>query len=83
MKKTKYYFTFGSDPRYPFQGGWIEIWAVSLNHAIKIFREKYPDRDKGIVNCADFYTRSQFEMTGMLQEGNLGAYCHEVLGEED
>ncbi len=83
MKKTKYYFIFGTDPKYPFQGGWIEVWAVSLNHAIQIFRAKYPDIVPGAVNCADYYTQGQFDLTGMKKDGNRGAYCHEVLGEED
>lgn len=82
MKKTKYYFTFGSDPRYPFQGGWVEVWAVSLNHAIQVFREKYPDWD-GELNCENHYTEGYFQRTGMRQEGNHGAYCHEILGAEE
>lgn len=80
MKKTKYYFTFGTCESHPYRGGWVEIIAESLNHAIEIFRAKYPD--DGAVRCAFFYTQAQFERTSMIKDGNFGAFCHEVLGEE-
>lgn len=82
MMKTKYYFTFGLDKSHPYRGGWVEIYAESLNHAIEIFRAKWPD--DGTVRCAFYYTQAQFEneKNPMLKDGNWGAFCHEVLGEE-
>lgn len=80
--KTKYYFTFGLDKSYPYRGGWVEIFAESLNHAIAIFREKYPNEDGEPVRCAFYYTQAQFEKSPMFSQGNYGAFCHEVLGEE-
>lgn len=82
MKKTKYYFTFSAEQTYPFHDGWVEVWALSLNHAIRIFKDTYPDRDDEL-NCEEYYTQGQFDLTGMKKDGHLGAFCHEVLGEED
>ncbi len=83
MKQSNYYFTFGTDERYPYRGGWVQIEAESLNQACQIFRDHYPDKVQGILNCADFYTEAQFERTGMAQDGNLGSYCHEVIRREE
>lgn len=77
MGLNKFYFTFGSDEKFPFQGGWVEVHAKDLRWAIEIFRRKYPDRDDyGCLNCADYYSEEDFDM---LETGNRGAFCHEVL----
>lgn len=76
MQISTYYFTFGSDSRYPFQGGWVQVEAESLNQAVKIFRQHFPDRMPNVLNCADYYTSTQFYRTGMAEGGNLGARCH-------
>lgn len=74
-----YYFTFGTDERYPYQGGYVEIEAECMKEAQAIFRAHYPDRTPGILNCADYYTRHQMERTGMLETGNRGAGCHRLI----
>lgn len=71
-----YYFTFGTDERYPYQGGYVEIIAASMKEAQAIFRANFPDRTPGILNCADYYTRAEMEKTGMLEGGNRGAGRH-------
>lgn len=85
MKLSNYYFTFGTDERYPYRGGWVQIEAESLNQAAEIFRFKFPGRVPEILNCADYYTEAQFERTGMAKDGNFKARCHMRLdqyGEE-
>lgn len=77
MELKKYYFTFGSDKSFPFRGGWVEVYAKDIRHAAKVFRKKYPDReDYGCLNCADYYSEENFTM---LESGNMGEFCHEVL----
>ena len=72
----KFFYTFGSDEGFPFQGGWAEVTAPSIQDAHTIFRKRYPDRSPGILNCSDYYTEQQFNETGMLGTGNRGAFCH-------
>lgn len=71
-----YYFTFGTDKGFPFQGGWVEIEAESMKQAQDIFRAYFPDRVPGCLNCSDYYTRARMQESGMLATGNCGAYCH-------
>ena len=56
----KFYFTFGSDSRFPFPNAYIIILAEDEKGAIRKFREKYPDRNEGTVNCAFWYTEEQW-----------------------
>lgn len=75
----KVFYTFGSDERFPFCGGWVEIEANSLKEAHAVFRAHYPDVTPGILNCSDYYTEEQFNDTDMPVTGNRGAYCHRRL----
>ena len=50
-----YYYTFGTDPSFPFQNGWVEVKATSWPEAHKKFRALYPDRRPNTINCAFFY----------------------------
>ncbi len=74
----RFYFTFGSSEHFPYQGGWVEVFAPSRRLAVKTFRAHFPDRNEGIVNCSDIYTEEQFQKTEMVNS-NLGAACHEIL----
>lgn len=75
-----YYFTFGTDPDYPFAGGWVTIAAPSRQAAAQIFRIYYPnDADTEVLNCADYYTEEEFQELGMEETGNFGAFCHEII----
>ena len=75
----KFYFTFGSAAYYPYSGGWVEIEAPDIIVARRVFSAYYPDKIEGILNCADLYTKEQFEKTDMLTEGNLGKKCHAAI----
>ena len=59
---NKYYFTFGSDPRFPFgREEFIEVRAWSARSACALFREVYPNRPGSTcLNCADYYTETEF-----------------------
>ena len=71
---SKFYYTYGTDPRYPYQGGWTEIEALDRPSADKLFQMYHPDRTPGILNCADIYNEDEFRRTGM-DEDNFGACC--------
>lgn len=75
---SKFYYTYGTDPRYPYQGGWTEIEALDRPGADKLFQMHHPDRTPGILNCADIYNEDEFRRTGM-DEDNFGACCHEKI----
>ena len=79
----KVFYTFGTDPRFPFCGGWVEIDADNMKQAHAIFRACYPDRDPGILNCSDYYTEAQFKESDMLSTGNRGAFCHRKISRCD
>ena len=75
----KVFFSYGSDERYPFCGGCVEVEADTMKQAHALYRAAYPDREPGILNCADYYTEEQFRRTDMMETGNRGAYCHRVI----
>lgn len=73
-----FYFTYGSDEQYPFYGGWTRITAKSIGIAIDIFSKLHPVCN-GCLNCANYYTESQFELTKMCKGGNIGFFEHEHI----
>ena len=73
-----YYYTFGTDPAFPYCGGWVEVYADSWEEAHEKFRAKFPDRHKGIINCAFFYDQEKWKQMS-IAFGNLGEFCHEVI----
>ena len=77
----KFYFTYGSDKRYPFQDGWTEIEAPSYALACAIFREYHPDRDPDApcLNCAEVYTEEQFGDTIEWVGASYRDRCHERI----
>lgn len=77
-----FYFTYGTDSRYPFRGGWSLVYAPDITAAIAIFRAYHPDRDdSGLINCASYYSGEYFESSESFKTGNFGGYCHETLGQ--
>lgn len=73
----KFYFTFGTSESYPFQGGWVEIFAEDRKKAAEVFRKHHPDKFEGTLNCADVYSEEGFSKTKMV-DGNFGERCHAV-----
>ena len=52
----KFYFTFGSWERFPYQDGYMIVIAENQSEAIAAFRKKYPDIVENTINCSDYYT---------------------------
>ena len=56
-----YYFTFDSAEQFPYQNGYLIIYAQDHHSAFQIFRSKYPDREPGCLNCSDYYDGKAWE----------------------
>lgn len=77
---AKFYFTYGSDERFPFQYGWTEIEAPNVETACDIFQAVHPNRPgSSCLNCADYYSEAAFEKTEMARSGNGHRFCHERI----
>lgn len=79
-EKTKpFYFTFGSSLNFPYQNGYVIVWAKNLNEATEIFEAKYPNKRQNCLNCSFYYTeeqwKKQYEKTGLIENYP----CFEVL----
>lgn len=59
---NSYFYTFGSDPGFPYQNGWVEIHAASREEADRKFRARFSDRlgHEGIMNCAFRYDEKRW-----------------------
>ena len=57
----KVYFTFGSSKLFPYQNGYMVALGEDIADAIETFREKYPDRSCGCVNCSSIYDETEWE----------------------
>ena len=59
---NNYYFTFGSDEKYPYgRNDYVLVQAENLQQAIHLFQAVHPNRPDSIfVNCAFFYEEEQF-----------------------
>ena len=73
-----FYFTYGSAENYPFYGGWTKITAPSINMAIDRFNRVHPSVT-GCLNCANYYTKKEFNATSMPTNGNFRAFEHEHI----
>ena len=61
MKKNRYFFTFGSSDKFPFNNGYLIVKAENIRQAVSLFRAYFPDRTDGVVNCSDYYTETCWE----------------------
>ncbi len=61
------YFTFGSSTEFPYQNTYLIVKADRLQDAMDTFRKHYPDRNKGVVNCAFWYTEEQWQAMNMKE----------------
>lgn len=74
----KYYYTFGTDTKFPYQKGWVEVRANNWDEAHNKFKKRFGEkamRHENTLNCAFFYDESRFNPS----QHNLGEYCHEVI----
>lgn len=84
-KMETFYFTYGTDKNFPFQGGWTEIHAADRNQAVALFRREHPDRSPGLVNCSSIYTEKQFQdkVLPLYKDGDtFWRVCHECITSE-
>ena len=60
--ENKYYFTFGSDPLYPYdRNDYVVVEAADIGKAIALFQLVHPNRpNSGCVNCAAYYSEEEF-----------------------
>ena len=64
-----YYFTYGSDDRFPFQSGWTEVEAESYDQAVEAFQAFHPNRPgSDFINCAGIYGEEIFSRKRMAKE---------------
>lgn len=59
----KYYFTFGSDPAYPYgREDYLVVIGKDRPDCVKAYMKKYPPRepDSAVVNCADIYSEASW-----------------------
>lgn len=64
LEMEKYYFTFGSGRKFPYQSTYLVVVASSYGDAVKGFREKHPDVDPGCMNCSNCYSEKQWADIG-------------------
>lgn len=63
-KHNKFYFTFGSDPGFPYQNTYLIVEAVIESSAIRKFRKRFPDRHENTFNAAFCYSQEKWERYG-------------------
>ena len=58
----RYYFTFGSDPRFPYgRGDYVIVYAPTAHVAGKKFQNIHPNRpDSPFLNCSDIYSEESW-----------------------
>lgn len=76
---NRYFYTFDSDERFPYQGGYIEIRADSWMEADIAFRKFHPDRPGscGAINCTGWYSEEEWHETRMAT--NPDCMLHEII----
>lgn len=63
-----YYFTFGSDEKFPFHDGFIVVKADSIKEAARKFDEWYPNEMyEDTLNCSDYYSEKDWKK--ILEKG--------------
>ena len=59
---NRYFYTFGSDPKFPYQNGWVAVKATSREEADRKFRARFPDRPghEGVMNYSFCYSEARW-----------------------
>lgn len=78
-----FYYTFGTSESFPFQRGWVEIQATSQSEANKLFRQHFPDKTPGVLNCAFIYTEEEFQkVKDSMSQYPDWSICHKRITED-
>lgn len=72
-----FYFTYGSNPQFPFSYGCSRVVANDKHEACMIFRTYHHDVN-GAINCAFIYTEEQFNKAKTRCSSSF-SFEHEVL----
>lgn len=72
-----FYFTYGSNPQFPFSYGCSRVVASDKHEACRIFRTYHPNVN-GCMNCADIYSEEQFNKAKTRCSSSF-SFEHEVL----
>lgn len=70
----KYYFTFGTNPVFPFKNGYVQVQAVNLEKAVELFNSKFPPAKENTINCAFVYAGEEFNTV-------MTSNCHMIIKE--
>ena len=66
----KFYFTFGTDEKYPFgTNDYVLVFADTMAEAHAKFKKRHPDRMPGIMNCAFYYTEEEWNNLSSVKNG--------------
>jgi hypothetical protein len=59
---ASYFFTFGSDERFPFgRDDYVEVVAENAHEACELFRSHHPNRPgSNLLNCSFIYSDEKF-----------------------
>lgn len=76
--KETFYFSFGTSKGFPFRLGHVAVRAENREQACELFRSHYPDRHKGVLNCAFVYSESEWRETTMAKD-EPGQVCHQTI----
>lgn len=60
----KYYFTFGSWEKFPYQDTYLIVAAAGYEDAVRAFRNKHPDVTQNCMNCSDCYSEKEWKRIG-------------------
>lgn len=76
----KVYFTYGNEGEYPYNGGWTEISAPTVDMAAALHRGVHPGLIGRNINCANMFMEDTFKSTRMYEnQDNHGSACQEYL----
>ena len=77
---NSYYYTFGSDPGFPYRNGWVVVKASSREEADRKFRSRFPDRPghEGTMNYSFCYTKERWNQMDP-EHTWTGWKLHEVI----
>lgn len=79
-----FYYTFGTSESFPYKRGWVEIQAHDQKEANQIFREHFPDKTPGILNCAFVYDEVTFQQIRESMSNHPDWHiCHQQIKAKD
>ncbi len=73
-----FFYTFGSNEKFPYQNGWVEVLATDWNEAHEKFRARFPDRHPNCLNCAFYYDEEQWHRIDPEHTWH-GYRCYQVI----